>query len=91
MGTGSPIGNSKLTWQDRAPHCTSSGGHLADSDGHSGPHSLFRPASLSSTNSASVHLEAMGNSAWIWHQGAPKDMVTSSLVRPSQSRVALPL
>lgn len=85
LGIGSLAGNSKLTWQDRAPHCISSCGHGADSDGHSVPHLQFPPASPCSTNSASAHLEAMGNSAWAWHQDVPRDMHTASLQRPHKA------
>lgn len=70
LGIGGLVGDSKLTWGDRAPHCIFSGGQRADLEGHSGPQLQLQPASPCSTNSASAHLEAMGSSTRAWHQDA---------------------
>lgn len=61
LGIGGLVGDSKLTWGDRAPHCISSGARGADLESYSVPQLQLQPASPCSTSSASARLEAMGN------------------------------
>lgn len=85
LGIRGLVGDSKLTWGDRAPHCISSGGQQADLEGHSVRQLQLRPASPCSISSASALLESMGNSARAWHQGAPRDIHITSLQRPHKT------
>lgn len=85
LGIGGLVGDSKLTWGDRAPHCIFSGVHRADLECYSIPQQQPQPASPCSISSASARLEATGNSAWARHQNAPRDIHTTSLQRPHKT------